>query len=90
MIDKFREIGIKLEYETVLSKLNSISIGRPHLASALVENGYVSSITEAFDKYLNNNSPIYIANKTYLLMHKIILSWWIPVLHIQYITTGYA
>lgn len=63
MIDKLNDIGIKLEYETVLSKLNAVSIGRPHLASVLVESGYVSTISEAFDKFLNNNSPIYIAKQ---------------------------
>ncbi len=42
---------------------NSVSIGRPHLASALVESGYVSTVSEAFNKYLNNNSPIYIAKQ---------------------------
>ncbi len=63
MIDKLSDIGIKLEYETMLNNLNPVSIGRPHLASALVENGYVSTISEAFDKFLNNNSPIYIAKQ---------------------------
>lgn len=63
MIDNLSDIGIKLEYETVLNNINPVSIGRPHLAYALVEKGYVSTISEAFDKFLNSNSPIYIAKQ---------------------------
>lgn len=63
MIDNLNEIGIKLEYETVLNKSSSASIGRPHLALALVESGYVSTVSEAFNKFLNNSSPIYVAKQ---------------------------
>lgn len=63
MIDNLNEIGIKLECETVLNKSSSASIGRPHLALALVESGYVSTVSEAFNKFLNNSSPIYVAKQ---------------------------
>lgn len=63
MANRLGDMGIKLEYSDVLKKSNSVSIGRPHLAEALVESGYVSTISEAFCKFLNNNSPIYIAKQ---------------------------
>jgi predicted metal-dependent phosphoesterase TrpH len=35
-------------------------LGRPHLAAILVRKGYVSSIKQAFDKYLANGAPAFV------------------------------
>jgi 3',5'-nucleoside bisphosphate phosphatase len=35
----------------------SAPIGRPHIAQAMVEAGYVTSIDEAFDRYLADGGP---------------------------------
>jgi predicted metal-dependent phosphoesterase TrpH len=39
---------------------NATSIGRPHLADALVAQGYVADRTEAFDKYLADDGPAFV------------------------------
>ena len=39
------------------------SIGRPHLARAMVKLGYVSSVDEAFDKYIGRGRPAYVPRK---------------------------
>ncbi len=39
------------------------AVGRPHIATVLLEKGYVSSIREAFSKYLGTNSPAFEAKK---------------------------
>lgn len=44
--------------------LNDGTIGRPHLAKALLEKGYVQSIKEAFNKYLADEKCCYVASKT--------------------------
>ncbi|MEK7352934.1 MAG: PHP domain-containing protein, partial [Chloroflexota bacterium] len=36
------------------------SIGRPHIAQALLEKGYIATIKEAFDKYIAWGGPAYI------------------------------
>ena len=36
------------------------SVGRPHVAQALLEAGHVTSFGEAFDKYIGRNSPAYV------------------------------
>ena len=36
------------------------SVGRPHIARALVEKGYVSSLQEAFDRYIATGGPAYV------------------------------
>ncbi len=47
-----RQQGIHITYEMVMEKANGAPIGRPHIAQVLVEEGYVFSNYEAFDKYL--------------------------------------
>ncbi|MBN1465589.1 PHP domain-containing protein [candidate division KSB1 bacterium] len=47
--------GIKIPYEMVQQKANGAPIGRPHIAQVLLEEGYVFSSYEAFQKYLGEN-----------------------------------
>lgn len=35
------------------------NLGRPHIALAMVQKGYVSSIKEAFEKWIGDNKPCY-------------------------------
>lgn len=51
--------NIKLDPNEILN-CDSLSIGRPHIAKAMVKAGYVESEDEAFQKYLGNYSPYYI------------------------------
>ena len=39
------------------------ALGRPLLAAALLQAGYVSSIAEAFDKYLGHGGPAFVARR---------------------------
>ncbi len=43
--------------------VDSDSIGRLHVANALVKKGYVASIPEAFDKYLGSKGCAYLPSK---------------------------
>ena len=55
--------GIKISIEDVESvKPAGATLGRPHIADALVKNGVVSSRDEAFTDLLHNNSPYYVAH----------------------------
>ena len=38
-------------------------VGRPHIAALMLKKGYVSSIQEAFDKYLRRGAPAYVQKK---------------------------
>ncbi len=51
--------GVAIDYEQVLNLAHNGSLGRPHLAEALLQNGYVHSISEAFARYLGYQSPYY-------------------------------
>jgi len=52
-------LGTDITYEEVAARATE-SVGRPHLAAALVERGVVSNAQEAFEKYIGNDCPCYV------------------------------
>ncbi|MCX7617441.1 PHP domain-containing protein [Tepidiforma sp.] len=52
-----RDHGMPLETQRVLEIAGEATVGRPHVARALVEKGYVASVQEAFDLWLGNGKP---------------------------------
>ena len=63
MIELLSAAGIKISMADVESvKPAGATLGRPHIADALVKNGVVSSRDEAFTDLLHNDSPYYVAH----------------------------
>ena len=60
MIAKLRDLGIHIEWQQVLEIAGSGSIGRPHIAQAMLDKGYIASIKEAFTKYIGRGGPAYV------------------------------
>lgn len=60
MVNKLASLGIKVEWERVLQIAQGSSVGRPHIAQAMQEKGYISSFKEAFNKYIGRNGPAYV------------------------------
>ena len=60
MIDKLKGIGINITLEQVKSIAESGTIGRPHIARAMQENGYIENMKEAFNKYIGKGGPAYV------------------------------
>jgi predicted metal-dependent phosphoesterase TrpH len=52
IIARLRELGVSITMDEVESEAGGKVIGRPHIAAILHRKGYVSSIKQAFDKYL--------------------------------------
>ena len=52
ILDYLRERNVELTLEQVERQAGSSLIARPHFARAMVEAGYVSTVREAFDRYL--------------------------------------
>ncbi|MDX2161355.1 MAG: PHP domain-containing protein [bacterium] len=68
IVDKLAALGRPVAYERVVeiaahSARRPGSIGRPHIARAMIERGYVDSIAEAFARYLNPGAPAYVARE---------------------------
>ena len=65
MIDRLDEKGAaKVTLEEVRSVAGKGVVGRPHLAQVLVNRGVVSSLQEAFDRYLGDNAPCFVKGAT--------------------------
>lgn len=82
IINRLSKDGIKLEFEQIKIAASSCSLGRPHIAEVLVENGHARSINDAFNKYLGFKAPYYEpkrAVKPQAVIRKIIRSNGIPV-----------
>jgi predicted metal-dependent phosphoesterase TrpH len=60
MVDKLVALGIDIDYGRVQEIAGEGSIGRPHIAQAMLEKGYVSNFKEAFDKYIGRDGPAYV------------------------------
>ncbi|MCL2207709.1 MAG: PHP domain-containing protein [Fibromonadales bacterium] len=59
ILEKLRNLGLKLSYEQVEQQCLGASISRPHIASAMVEARHVNSFSEAFDLYLKEGAAAY-------------------------------
>src|SRR6056297_881914 len=67
MIEKLTEMGYALEFSDVKKFASGVSLGRPHIARALMEKGYVESITEAFtDEFIGGGGRAYVEKKKVL------------------------
>ncbi len=60
MVENLNAMGLTILWERVQQIAGDASIGRPHIAQALVESGYVQYPREAFDKYIGRNGAAYV------------------------------
>jgi predicted metal-dependent phosphoesterase TrpH len=60
IVQKLRGMGIMIEWERVQQIAGDASVGRPHVAQALVEAGYVDKVADAFDRWIGRNGPAYV------------------------------
>lgn len=61
IIERLRAAGLDVTYEEVRAIAGTESVGRPHIARLLMEKKYVTSAKEAFDRYLAEGRPAYVA-----------------------------
>lgn len=60
IVQRLNELGRKISMERVMEIAGGGAIGRPHIARAIAEAGYASSIGAAFGKYLVRGAPAYV------------------------------
>jgi 3',5'-nucleoside bisphosphate phosphatase len=66
MVGKLRDLGVPVEWEQVARIAGDGSVGRPHVAEALVELGVVPSVSDAF-------TPLWLADggRAYVEKHEL-------------------
>ncbi len=60
MSAKLNQSGVPLKAETVFALANCRAPGRPHVARALVQEGYCASLDEAFERFLRKGKPAWV------------------------------
>lgn len=60
ILGKLGELGIDIEWNQVLESASGGAVGRPHIARAMLEQGYVTSMQEAFNMYIGRQGPAYV------------------------------
>ena len=60
MVEKLNALGVKIEWARVQQIAGDGAIGRPHVAQAMMEKGYIKQFEEAFDKYIGHGGPAYV------------------------------
>lgn len=62
MVQRLTELGMPLDYEELCAACAG-SVGRPHIARAMVARGYVRDTNEAFERWIGSGCPAYVAGE---------------------------
>jgi predicted metal-dependent phosphoesterase TrpH len=57
IVSNLAEVGVNISVDRVFEIAGEASVGRPHVAQALLEAGYVKAMPEAFEKWLAYGGP---------------------------------
>lgn len=82
MVSRLASMGMPLNWNAMTAGYSG-TLGRAHIARALLEQGYVLSLQEAFDKYLGEGKPAYAAGERLSMAEALPLmrrSGFVPVL----------
>ncbi len=60
---RLEELGVPVRQERVLRFAQGQSVGRPHVARAMVEAGHVADLSAAFDLYLGQGKPAFVPRR---------------------------
>lgn len=59
IVGKLNQMNVPLTIDSVMDEVEGDSVGRPHIANALVNGGHTGTYHEAFNRYLGNGKPAY-------------------------------
>lgn len=93
MIERLQSIGFDIDGDAILAQADFGSIGRPHVARALIEIGAATDVADAFERFLKAGRPGYVPRESFspeeavslLVEHNVI-----PVLAHPYTTNDIA
>jgi len=71
MVERLKSIGITIDHGRVEQLAAGGAMGRPHVARALVEAGYVTSDAEAFDRLIGAGKPAYVEKERFQIVEAV-------------------
>jgi hypothetical protein len=63
IVVRLNELGVRIEFSAVLEQAAGGAIGRPHVARAMIAEGWAIDFRDAFDRYLGNGRPAFVAKE---------------------------
>jgi 3',5'-nucleoside bisphosphate phosphatase len=60
IVGRLNELGVRIEFAAVLEQAAGAAIGRPHVARAMIAEGWAIDLRDAFDRYLGNGKPAFV------------------------------
>jgi predicted metal-dependent phosphoesterase TrpH len=60
ILDKLKTLGLPVAMDEVRAQAGGQTVGRPHIALAMIRRGYVKSRSEAFERYLGAGRAAYV------------------------------
>lgn len=73
MVERLRAIGLDIRAERVEQLAGGGALGRPHVARALVEAGYATTVADAFDQYIGAGKPGYVEKERFRIAEAVAL-----------------
>jgi len=60
IVGKLNDLGVRIAFASVLEQSAGGAIGRPHVARAMIAEGWAVDFRDAFERYLGNGKPAYV------------------------------
>ena len=60
MVSRLQRVGLTIEADEVFRIAGEGTVGRPHVARVLLKHGYITTMAEAFSRYLGPNNPGFV------------------------------
>lgn len=60
MVARLNELGVRIALEAVFEQAAGGAVGRPHIARAMIAEGWAVDFRDAFDRYLGNGKPAFV------------------------------
>ena len=60
MVEKLQQLGVAIDLEDLDYQAGAGSLGRPHVARALIDAGVVDDFEQAFDRFLGRGRPAFV------------------------------
>ena len=60
IVKRLNELGVRIEFAAVLEQAGEGAIGRPHVARAMIAEGWAVDFRDAFDRYLGSGRPAFV------------------------------
>ena len=61
IVRRLNELGVRIAMSDVLEQAAGGAIGRPHVARAMIADGWAVDFRDAFDRYLGNGKPAFVS-----------------------------